>query len=88
MALEKHEIRPHWTEEARKRFVGRKIVEVRYMTDEERRGMYWSSCPIVIKLDDGTLIYPTSDDEGNDGGALHGISKNGMDILIPVIRDY
>ena len=54
----------------RKLLLGRKITSVRYMTEEERKGLGWSHASIVIGLDDNTLLYPSMDDEGNDAGAL------------------
>ena len=60
----------HWWEKAEKDFVGKKIVAVRYMSSEECNDMGWDSAPICLLLDDGTYIFPSRDDEGNDGGAL------------------
>jgi hypothetical protein len=50
--------------------VGRSIARVRYMDDEERREFGWSCSAIVLQLDDGTLLIPQADDEGNGAGAL------------------
>lgn len=51
--------------------VGRTIRAVRWMDEEEMKEMGdWFSAPIVIQLDDGTLLWPSADDEGNDAGAL------------------
>jgi hypothetical protein len=50
--------------------VGRKIIAVSYLTVEEARGMGWTRRPLVITLDDGTNVFSSCDDEGNDGGAL------------------
>lgn len=50
--------------------VGRKIKKVRYLNPEEVGGMGWRSSALVLVLDDGTLIWPMSDDEGNNAGAL------------------
>jgi len=30
----------------------------------------WYSRPLLIHLDDGNIIFPSMDDEGNNGGAL------------------
>ena len=32
--------------------------------------MYWYKRPVCMLLDNGVWIYPSQDDEGNDGGAL------------------
>ena len=60
----------HWWKKAEKDFVGKKIVAVKYMSSEECEQMGWSSAPICLLLDDGTYIFPSRDDEGNNGGAL------------------
>ena len=75
-----------WTKEASDLLVGRKIVRVRYMTQEECDHLGWNAKGIVIHLDDGNLIYPSRDDEGNDAGAL--FTNNDELPTIPVIRDY
>jgi hypothetical protein len=62
---------------------GRKIVDARYMTQKEADQMGWYSRPLVLILDDGNLLYPSADDEGNDGGALFTNDKdnNGFPVL-------
>lgn len=72
-----------WNAVAAKRLVGRTIVAVSYMTLEEAEEMGWSSRPVVLQLDNGDLIFPQADDEGNDGGAL---STN--DGVLPVLSMY
>jgi hypothetical protein len=59
-----------WTKIAADQLVGRRIVLVRYMKETEAMEMGWGARPIVLVLDDGNLIYPAMDDEGNDGGAM------------------
>ena len=73
----------HWTKEASKLLLNKTIVDVRYMTDEEQSMMYWDFKPVVLILDDGTAIYPSSDDEGNGAGALFTTNENLP--IIPVI---
>jgi len=60
----------HLWEKAEKDFVGKKIIGVRYMSSDECKHMGWDSAPICLILDDMTIIFPSRDDEGNDGGAL------------------
>jgi len=55
----------HWTQKARDILRNKTIVNVKYMDGH----MY-------ILLDDGTLITPMSDDEGNSPGALHYFNEN------------
>jgi hypothetical protein len=41
------------------------------MTTRETEQLgYIGASPVIIKLDDGTLLIPQMDDEGNDGGAV------------------
>ena len=69
------------TYEAEKPFVGRTITEVRAMTDEEMLAQGWSRTihgnPPVLVLDDGTLLFPSKDEEGNGAGALFGTDESG-----------
>lgn len=73
-----------WNAVAKKRLEGRKIVKVRYMTKKEAGDMMWNQRPIVLELDDGSLWFPSADDEGNNGGALFG-QKGQEDLSLPVL---
>ena len=63
---------------------GKTIVDVRSMTDEEIEAEGWTTsnthgaAPIVLELDDGSLIFPSQDPEGNGPGALFGIDADGQ----------
>ena len=58
-----------------KHLVGKKIVGIRYLTEAEMKASYWySRCPVLI-LDDGTIVLPLSDEEGNEGGVFEIISN-------------
>ena len=60
-----------WTKYAKDRLVGRKIVKVAYLTDEEcSQSFGWYKRPITFTLDDGKIVIAQMDDEGNDGGVL------------------
>ncbi len=63
--------------------VGKKIKEVRYMTDAEAEGAMWYSKPLIIIFEDGTSIFPMADDEGNDGGSIFGSDDS---LTFPVTR--
>jgi len=52
--------------------IGKKIVDVRQMTPKELEAEGWMSTTLCMVLEDGTLLYPSRDSEGNDGGALFG----------------
>ena len=69
--------------EARRLLLGRRIVEVRYLTDEECRHLMWSFAGVVLVLDDGATVYPAKDGEGNEAGALHGVAGDGKEFVLP-----
>ena len=53
-----------------KPLIGRTIVDIRYLEEEECQAMGIHHSPLVLQLADGTLLWPMADPEGNDGGAL------------------
>lgn len=72
-----------WTEAARTQLLGRRIVSVRYMMPSEARSLGWEVRPVVLQLDDGNLLYASSDDEGNDAGAF--FTNNAEQPVLPVL---
>jgi len=70
------ELKKVWAEEAAKILEGRTIVAVRYMTDKEVKDLAFRRAGIVLMLNDGTFIFPSMDDEGNDSGALFTTSNH------------
>lgn len=77
-----------WEDRAKKALVGRTIVGARYLTRKEMADLGWSKSVLVMTLDDGSLLYPSMDDEGNDGGAMFGQDKDGKEAGFPVISSY
>jgi hypothetical protein len=75
----------YWNYQAKKLLEGRKIVKVRYMNDEEAESFGWDHKPLCIFFDDDSFIFPSMDDEGNNGGALF-TSSDDMP-TIPVMRE-
>ena len=71
-----------WTNQAKEVLEGRKIVEVRYLNDDEMEMMGWYKRPICFFLDDGTSCMLSADDEGNDGGVLF----YGESGILPTLR--
>ena len=67
-------VRQHWTKRAKDNLVGCKIIGVEYMPEKEVEDMMWYNSPLCILLENPKgekfWIYPSRDDEGNDGGAL------------------
>jgi hypothetical protein len=72
-------------QKARRVLLNRRIVEVRYLTPDECQRQMWSFTGVAMVLDDGTTVYPARDAEGNDAGALHGVSGDGTDFVLPEI---
>lgn len=75
-----------WNEKCSNVLVGKTIKEVRYMTDKELEECGWFKRVLVIFFTDGTYMFPSMDDEGNDGGALF-TNFDGL-TTIPVIHNH
>ena len=60
----------HWGGLASKFLVGKTIKLVRYMNDDELDDMGWDTANLVIFFTDGSHIFASMDDEGNDSGVL------------------
>ena len=61
--------------------IGQKIKEFRPMTNAEIKAEGWHSrTATVIVLENGTKIYPSSDEEGNDSGVLFGVTPEGKQV--------
>jgi hypothetical protein len=71
---------------ARERLLNRRIVEVRYLNLNECQRLMWDRTSVVLVLDNGTTVYAARDAEGNDAGALHGISKSGEEFVLPELN--
>lgn len=59
-----------WLTKIKKALLDRKITEIRYLTQAEANDLGWGARAVVLVLDNGTQIYPSQDDEGNNAGAL------------------
>ncbi len=73
----------YWTQRAHRFLVGATIKEVRYMSEAEAEEMGWYGRPLAILLSDGTWLFASADDEGNNGGAL--FTTNPHEQCFPVI---
>ncbi len=79
------ELNEKWSKHAESVLLNRKIIEVRYLTDEEMENMSWSKRPIGFLLDDQTFCFISCDDEGNDGGVMFYSNDKEQNGVIPVI---
>lgn len=66
--------------------VGRTVIEVRpmNMAEIEREGWehHRGQIPTALVFDDGSVIYPSRDEEGNGPGALFGTDSQKRTIII------
>jgi len=62
--------------EFRSAVVGARVKSVSYMTKGERNDLGFHHRGVVIEFDNGTMMFPMADDEGNDVGALSWDSAN------------
>jgi len=81
MAKSDTEIR--WTKIAADMLLGKKIVAVRYLSTAEMEDLGWCNRPVVLQLDDGNIIYPSQDDEGNGAGSF--FTNDEANPVLPVI---
>jgi len=60
--------------------VGSTVVDIRPMTQAEmdKEGWRKNEIPMVLVLSSGTILYPSMDTEGNDAGALFGMTSDGI----------
>ncbi len=77
-------IESRWTKIAKDQLEGRTIKKVRYMTVSEMEDLGWYSRCVVMILDDGNIVYPSRDDEGDDAGSLFTMSNK--EPTLPVIQ--
>jgi|TARA_R100000664_G_C2731957_1_gene122278 hypothetical protein len=82
--MNEQEITNRWTEVAENALLGRQIVRVEYMKQDECDRYYWDKRPITFMLDNGTRVIAMCDDEGNDGGVLTCLTKDKEEVL-PVL---
>ena len=68
--MSKTNLEQEWVQAISDKLVGKTIKEVRYISDEEARGMDWHARSVAIQLSDGQWVFPMQDDEGNGPGAL------------------
>ena len=73
----------NWQKQAEKLLKGRTIIQIQWMTKENAEDIGWYKRPLLMVLDNGTIIHAQADDEGNDGGALY-IQKGKESTTLPV----
>ena len=82
--MTEEELQRNWEKDIEKVVLGKKIVKVQYMTEQDAQDNFaWYKRPIILTLEDGTELIPMADDEGNDGGSIYTTNKDLQ--TIPVI---
>jgi hypothetical protein len=79
------ELQIKWTKKAQEILKGRTIKALGYISEKDADDSMYSKRGLMILLDNGTMIYPMSDDEGNDFGAIHYVTKEGANDVLPVL---
>ena len=75
-----------WNELVTKNLVGKTIVKVKWLNPKETKRLFgWDQQPCEIHLNDGTILTPSADDEGNEAGAIF-TNLEGLP-TIPTFRD-
>ncbi len=89
--MKKQDKNKYWQDLANKHLVGRTIIKAEWLKPSEaRRLMGWDYQPLELFLDNGTILTPSMDDEGNNAGALFTNIKNKKmlgEVGFPVFRD-
>ena len=75
-----------WLMLVKKHLLGKKIIDVKWLNPKDtKKLMGWDQQPCEIYLDDGTILTPSADDEGNNAGAIFTNIKELP--TIPTFRD-
>jgi hypothetical protein len=60
-----------WHKQANAKLVGKTITKVKWLDpDTAYQAFGWYFQPCEIHLNDGTILTPSKDDEGNDAGSI------------------
>jgi len=74
-----------WSQKAHKALTGKKITGCRYLTPTETEDFGWYKASLLIMLDDGSTLLVQMDDEGNDGGVIVHLHKDGNEQIFPTL---
>jgi len=77
-----------WERRASEALVGKRVKSVRYLSKEEVGALGWCASALVLEFEDGTLVFPSRDDEGNGAGALFGQGPKDEELTFPTISSY
>lgn len=80
----------YWKDLVNNHLIGKTIVKAQWLNPKEAKRLFgWDCQPIELFLDNGTILTPSKDDEGNDAGALFTNIKHKQmgEITYPVFRE-
>ena len=81
--MTENELALSWQKRIEKYLLGKSIIKIEYMSEKDSEEQGFDCRPIQLLLNNGIWLTITSDDEGNDGGAIHTNIKESP--IIPVI---
>jgi hypothetical protein len=82
----KAELERYWNGKAQFVLKGKTIVEVFYMSEEDAEDHFgWYNRPVVMRLNDGTEVIISADDEGNSGGSLFYTTEEEPNGVLPTL---
>ncbi len=61
---------------------GKVVKEVRYLDEVEMSREGWMRKTVAVEFTDGTVLFASCDDEGNDSGALFVRKPDGSPIYL------
>ena len=80
------ELDKYWNGKAQFVLKGKTIVDVFYMSaDDAEENFGWYSRPVVMRLNDGTELIVSADDEGKDGGSIFYTTKEVPNGVLPTL---
>ena len=65
------ELSKTWQKRIEKHLLGKSIIKIEYCSEELAEEQGWSKRPIQLLLNNGVWLTMTSDDECNNGCAIH-----------------
>ena len=81
--MTENELTLFWQKKIEKHLLGKSIIKIENMSEKDSKEQGWHKRPIQLLLNNGVWLTMTSDDEGNNGGAIHTNIKELP--IIPVI---
>ncbi len=75
-----------WDKEARNLLVGKSIIDVRYLEDNEKEDMGWDERGLCFFLSDGTQLIISRDDEGNGPGSVFYSTEQNKNGTFPTLN--